>query len=1182
MRKTISLFIFLSLLIFEMNAQNFDELIGDHLLKNEKKYGLNKSDLKTFRLEHVNNVNRNGAVTYYYQQQINDIDIQNAMLIVTLDKNNKIVHIGNSAIGHLNEVVVEDKQAISAPEAAVFAARNLGIKNPETPGIHSRTNAYPDQLEQTSYTKSPIGAVKKYIFHEGKLFLTHQLTMEMAEGADYWQIAVDATTGNVIQKFNHTLYCRHSDKKYAHSENCFSPVKQINVEEKVEMAGTSAYKVIPFPYESPNHGAHVLVTDPAFPEASPFGWHDTNGAAGPEFTTTRGNNVNAFADKDDNDFADIDTPSPDGGDSLVFNYDLFQDEEPLANANASITNLFYATNMMHDLTYLYGFDEVSGNFQFKNYSNMGRGNDHVNANALDGMSITDPDNFNNANFTTPTDGNPGKMQMYIWDRASSAIQVTEPEDIGVNISEYGLPSGWAGPIPEANQTPVIGNLALAIDNSSSPTRLCNPAVNDLSGKIAIVDRGECDFSEKAYNVQQKGAVGCFICNASGINGGNGDELLNMAGGDFANLVNIPALFLKKSDCDKLKNLLSRQIEINIKLQTPQMSGPRYLDASFDNGIIAHEYGHGISNRLTGGPGNTSCLNNDEQMGEGWSDFFALAFTVRPGDDGKNPRGIGTYAASQAITGFGIRRYPYSTDLNVNPQQFDDIKGTSAPHPLGEVWTDMLWDYFWLMADKHGFDPDLKNINSGNGMAIQTVIEALKIQGCSPGFIEGREALIAADQILFEGENNCLIWEAFARRGLGFYSDGGSANDRNDGIQDNEPLPTCIEKLKITKVMPAVTIAGADIVVTLKTINHIKAKVTGVFVEDIIPEGASYKEGSSNFPPTVVNDRIRFEIGDMEYEQEKEIVYQITAPIEKSQTLAFYDIDGGTEGFDIELNEGFDTWDLTDTGAKSGQLAFFIANIAEANDHSLYIPTLKIEGEKPVLRFFHKYDTEASYDGGIVQFSRDGGNTWSVASKDMFLRNAPNSIISYNTLPIPSLFGFSGSSGGKYIDSYIDLEPYKGEDLRFRFRFVSDSAAAAPDGGWFIDDIELMDVKYAGSLACINDQTLDKENCTTERLIIINSDVALSNKDKTIENFEMVMSPNPTDGIINVSLKSLSKQQAYIYIRSIDGRVLHQFSRTLYSETNHLTLDMSSLSSGIYLMDVQTESNGKLVQKFIKL
>ncbi len=45
------------------------------------------------------------------------------------------------------------------------------------------------------------------------------------------------------------------------------------------------------------------------------------------------------------------------------------------------------------------------------------------------------------------------------------------------------------------------------------------------------------------------------------------------------------------------------------------------DGDLDNGIIVHEYGHGVSNRLAGGPANTSCLNNQEQMGEGWSDYF---------------------------------------------------------------------------------------------------------------------------------------------------------------------------------------------------------------------------------------------------------------------------------------------------------------------------------------------------------------------------------------------------------------------------------------------------------------------------------------------------------------------------------------------------------------------------------
>ena len=49
------------------------------------------------------------------------------------------------------------------------------------------------------------------------------------------------------------------------------------------------------------------------------------------------------------------------------------------------------------------------------------------------------------------------------------------------------------------------------------------------------------------------------------------------------------------------------------------------DGDVDNGIVVHEYGHGISNRFTGG-GSGSCLGNAEQMGEGWSDYYALMLT----------------------------------------------------------------------------------------------------------------------------------------------------------------------------------------------------------------------------------------------------------------------------------------------------------------------------------------------------------------------------------------------------------------------------------------------------------------------------------------------------------------------------------------------------------------------------
>ena len=47
------------------------------------------------------------------------------------------------------------------------------------------------------------------------------------------------------------------------------------------------------------------------------------------------------------------------------------------------------------------------------------------------------------------------------------------------------------------------------------------------------------------------------------------------------------------------------------------------DGDLDNGIIIHEYGHGISTRLVGGPSNVNCLTNNQQPGEGLSDWWSF-------------------------------------------------------------------------------------------------------------------------------------------------------------------------------------------------------------------------------------------------------------------------------------------------------------------------------------------------------------------------------------------------------------------------------------------------------------------------------------------------------------------------------------------------------------------------------
>src|SRR5262249_47866367 len=65
--------------------------------------------------------------------------------------------------------------------------------------------------------------------------------------------------------------------------------------------------------------------------------------------------------------------------------------------------------------------------------------------------------------------------------------------------------------------------------------------------------------------------------------------------------------------------------------------------------------------------------------------------------------------------------------------------------------------------------------AGNKLAWRLVNDALKLQPANPSFTEARDAILLADRLLTGGANQHEIWEAFARRGLGF---GASTSDSN--------------------------------------------------------------------------------------------------------------------------------------------------------------------------------------------------------------------------------------------------------------------------------------------------------------------------------------------------------------------------------------------------------------------
>jgi hypothetical protein len=169
-----------------------------------------------------------------------------------------------------------------------------------------------------------------------------------------------------------------------------------------------------------------------------------------------------------------------------------------------------------------------------------------------------------------------------------------------------------------------------------------------------------------------------------------------------------------------------------------------------------------------------------------------------------PRGVGSYLLYQPIDGVGIRPTPYTTNMSINPSTYDTIKTAALPHGVGYVWSTMLWDVYWNLVNKHGYNPDVYQdwSTGGNNLAIQLVMDGMKIQPCSPGFVTGRNAILQADVALTGGQNACEIWQGFARRGLGVNAAQGSSNNRSDGVEDFTIPAACTPTLGLDTPAPA--------------------------------------------------------------------------------------------------------------------------------------------------------------------------------------------------------------------------------------------------------------------------------------------------------------------------------------------------------------------------------------------
>ncbi|HKR06368.1 MAG TPA: M36 family metallopeptidase [Bacteroidia bacterium] len=615
-----------------VSAQQNVRLIDDYLKLEQQKNGWLQNDVKDWYQSDYYTDETSGLTYAYVQQRHHHIIVYNAISIF-LVKDNKVLHFTPGIIDHLERKVKTSVPSITAKEAIGYALTHLGRTQPaEVKLTGSDTDLNKFIFDSPGISASPVKVQLVYRATDEGVFLAWDVSIEMKDEPHWWNIRINALNGDYLDKNDWTTNCSFEDSPHnyiIHDQESFIPNSP---PPPLPPAPVPAeYQVFPFPIEAPSFGSRSILFNPSDNTASPHGWHDVNGATGAEYTITRGNNVHAYEDANNDNQPGY---SPNSA-TLQFNYPLDLTQAPLVNQDASITNLFYLNNRIHDVLYHAGFTEAAGNFQQNNYGNGGLGNDYVKAEAFDGSGT------NNANFSTPVDGSSGRMQMYL----------------------------WTAPTPDR-------------------------------------------------------------------------------------------------------------------------------DGSFDNGIVSHEYGHGLSNRLTGGPANSSCLNNAEQGGEGWSDWLALIMTTEPGDTTgggilTQARGIGTYALNQATSGLGIRRYRYSVNMAINPQTYADLAASSGPHAKGEIWCDAIWDMSCFLIKDLGFNSNPTVTTSGNYIAMRLVLEGMKLQPCSPGYLDARDAILAADAALYNNAHRCRIWEAFARRGMGYNAVQGSSNSSTDQTAGFSMPPVCL-------------------------------------------------------------------------------------------------------------------------------------------------------------------------------------------------------------------------------------------------------------------------------------------------------------------------------------------------------------------------------------------------------
>ncbi|OJT25841.1 hypothetical protein BO221_08325 [Archangium sp. Cb G35] len=1052
-------------------------------------YGLSSFESAGARVQSISE-NAQGIKVVTLTQEAAGIEVFRQSLRLLLNRSNDLVAVSGSLSKHASADVPASRVRfqLTASEAISLAYRDLTGSEMDK-SLLARVDAKREtgkyvHYEPVSYAR-PLAerlllpARAKQVLYPLPGGLVPAYYVELNTGrvdskeSDYYSYVVSAADGRLLMRNNLTADAEYSYRVFADTTPPYTPHD-----------GPSGTNATPHPTGTPS-GFIPAFVPPALVTLQnvPFSRNDPWLPAGA--TVTTGNNVDAYADLVAPDFYSAGDLRPSVTAPGVFDRTMLFDIEPNANTAqiaAATTSLFFLNNWLHDWFYDSGFDEASGNAQTNNYGRGGLGNDAIQAQAQDYSGL------NNANMATPADGFSPRMQMYRFTGRNALVKVQAPASIARDIqagvaAEFGPQSFDVG-----------GEVVSALDGVGTSTDACTALSNaaEVAGKIALIDRGNCDFTDKVTNAQNAGALGVIIAD-------NVDGWITNLGG-ASTTITIPTLRLTKAEGAVLRGASGVYVRLF-------RSSPLSLDGTVDNIIVAHEWGHYISNRLIA---NSSGLVNNQgrAMGEGWGDFTALLMVTRAEDAlaAANADWNGAYGAAEYATRgsspdsafFGIRRVTYSADLAKNALMFRHISDgvalpTSAPmapvgvnsqvHNSGEVWATMLWECYVSLLRAHPFAEAQSRMKS-------YLVNGFKMTPAAPTYTEARDAIIAAATANDPADGE-RFWKAFARRGAGvgavapdrystdhagvvesfsvgtnlelvsalFADDVATGSCDMDGVLDNGETGRIIVTVRNTGSMPAsntsVTVLSPSPGVTMGNGGFLRFPVIPVGEEAEVSVPVTLRGATKG---QIVSFNLAFRDEGQAVPGDKVHSFGIKTHYDEAPaTSATETVEARAVPWMVEYNPALTpgAFGIVEFIADLNR-AFFGPNLGAASDLRLITPPLEVSATEPlVVSFRHAHDFESDstghYDGAVIELSNDGGATWVDVGAPLYNGTLATYAGNLNPLNARPALVAATPDFPTFVPATLNLgTTYAGQTVRIRFRIGSDESFAAT--GWLLDDL----------------------------------------------------------------------------------------------------------------------------------